>query len=52
MNKIKEKAQVKRGLENVIVAHTKTSLVDGINGELYYHGYSINDLAGTPSLKR
>ncbi|MBU8848970.1 MAG: citrate synthase [Desulfobacterales bacterium] len=45
MNKIKEKAHVKRGLENVIAAHTRTSLVDGVNGELYYHGYSINDLA-------
>ncbi len=45
MGKKNEESAVRRGLENVIAAHTKTSLVDGINGELYYHGYSINDLA-------
>ncbi|MEW6265178.1 MAG: citrate/2-methylcitrate synthase [Thermodesulfobacteriota bacterium] len=45
MNESTEKNEVIRGLENVIAANTKTSLVDGVNGELHYQGYNINDLA-------
>lgn len=37
--------QVMKGLEGVVVAETKTSLVDGQNGVLIYGGYKIEDLA-------
>lgn len=36
---------VVRGLEDVVAAETKVSLVDGIQGELYYQGYNLNCLA-------
>jgi citrate synthase len=32
-------------LEDVVAAETRVSYVDGVNGELYYQGYNINDLA-------
>lgn len=35
----------KKGLEGIVVADSKTSLVDGENGRLIYAGYSIEDLA-------
>jgi citrate synthase len=34
-----------RGLEDVIATDSKICQVDGINGKLYYRGYSIQDLA-------
>ncbi len=37
--------EVIRGLENVIVAETNLSYIDGQNGVLYYAGYRIEDLA-------
>lgn len=46
MEATKQDISFRRGLENVIAAHTKTSFVDGVNGELYYYGYNIDDLAG------
>ncbi|GAB4261633.1 MAG: citrate synthase [Deferrisomatales bacterium] len=36
---------VVRGLEGVVAAETKISYVDGANGELFYQGYNIHDLA-------
>jgi len=39
--------QVKNiGLRGIPVADTKISVVDGVQGELQYRGYSIQDLAG------
>ena len=38
-------AEVQRGLEDIIVADTTTSLVDGAEGKLVYGGYKIEDLA-------
>ena len=37
--------EIKKGLEGVVVAESKVCLIDGINGRLYYRGYSIEDLA-------
>ncbi|ERG90553.1 MAG: 2-methylcitrate synthase/citrate synthase II [Haloquadratum walsbyi J07HQW1] len=37
--------EVKRGLEDVLVAESKLSRIDGDAGELVYRGYSIEDLA-------
>jgi len=37
---------VVRGLEGVVAAETRISYVDGVNGELYYQGYNISELAG------
>src|SRR5215211_4496287 len=34
-----------RGLENVVVASTKLSAIDGTNGRLGYAGFDIHDLA-------
>ena len=34
-----------RGLENVVVASTKLSAIDGVAGRLAYAGYDIHDLA-------
>lgn len=34
-----------KGLEGVIAAESKICNIDGINGKLYYRGYSIEDLA-------
>jgi citrate synthase len=36
---------VKRGLEGVVVAESKTSFIDGAEGRLIYAGYKIEDLA-------
>ena len=38
-------AEVKRGLDDIVVADTRTSLVDGTAGRLVYGGYEIEDLA-------
>jgi citrate synthase len=35
----------KKGLEGVVIAQTKLSRIDGQNGELFYRGYNIHDLA-------
>jgi len=37
--------QVRKGLEDVVVGNTMTSLVDGTEGKLIYSGYRIEDLA-------
>jgi citrate synthase len=37
--------QAARGLENVVVASTKLSAIDGTTGRLSYAGYDIHDLA-------
>ena len=44
MESPKDKTVV-RGLEGVCAAETRISYVDGVNGELYYSGYSIHELA-------
>ncbi|TMC15128.1 MAG: citrate synthase, partial [Chloroflexi bacterium] len=40
-----DNSHVNSGLEGVVAAATKTSLVDGKNGRLVYRGYDIDDLA-------
>ena len=40
-----EETKVLRGLEGVVAAETDISFVDGQNGELYYKGYNIHDIA-------
>ncbi|MEM0128497.1 MAG: citrate/2-methylcitrate synthase, partial [Thermoplasmatales archaeon] len=40
-----EKPTINFGLEGVYVDESSISLVDGINGKLWYRGYSIDDLA-------
>ncbi|MBN1809788.1 MAG: citrate synthase [Planctomycetes bacterium] len=42
---------VVRGLEGVVAAETRISYVDGANGQLYYQGYSIHDLAEKTSFE-
>ncbi|MFC1508998.1 citrate/2-methylcitrate synthase [Candidatus Omnitrophota bacterium] len=37
--------KVFRGLEGVVAAETDISYVDGVNGDLYYKGYNIHDIA-------
>ncbi|MBN1290671.1 MAG: citrate synthase [Candidatus Latescibacteria bacterium] len=37
--------KVVRGLEGVVAAETDISYVDGVNGDLYYKGYNIHDIA-------
>ncbi|MCE5250034.1 citrate synthase, partial [bacterium] len=34
-----------RGLDGVVAAETDISYVDGVNGDLYYKGYNIHDIA-------
>ena len=41
-----EKTAASKGLEGVIAATTKLSDVRGLDGELIYCGYNINELAG------
>ena len=36
---------VVRGLEGIVAAETDISFVDGVNGNLYYKGYNIHDIA-------
>ena len=36
---------VVRGLEGVIAAETSISFVDGANGDLFYQGYNVHNLA-------
>lgn len=40
-----EEKQFVRGLKGVVAAETDISYVDGENGELYYKGYNIHDIA-------
>ena len=40
-----QEVKVFRGLEGVVAAETDISFVDGVNGELYYKGYNIRDIA-------
>ena len=42
----KEKPATAKGLEGVVAATTKLSSVRGLDGELIYRGYNINELAG------
>lgn len=42
---MKADVQPARGLENVVVASTKLSAIDGTNGRLSYAGFDIHDLA-------
>lgn len=42
-----DEPQVVRGLEGVVAAETDISYVDGVNGDLYYKGYNIHDIADT-----
>ena len=42
----KEKQAASKGLEGVVAATTKLSDVRGLDGELIYCGYNINELAG------
>ena len=35
----------KKGLEGIVVAESKTSLVNGAEGKLVYEGYPIEELA-------
>ena len=41
-----EKPATAKGLEGVVAATTKLSSVRGLDGELIYRGYNINELAG------
>ena len=41
-----EKPVTAKGLEGVVAATTKLSSVRGLDGELIYRGYNINELAG------
>ncbi|MEE2943526.1 MAG: citrate/2-methylcitrate synthase, partial [Verrucomicrobiota bacterium] len=41
-----EKPVPAKGLEGVVAATTKLSSVRGLDGELIYRGYNINELAG------
>ena len=45
MNEVKQEKVVVRGLENVAAAETRISYVDGVNGQLFYQGYNIHDIA-------
>ncbi|MDE1825232.1 MAG: citrate synthase [Candidatus Micrarchaeota archaeon] len=45
MSKVDSNADVKRGLEGVIVAESRVCYIDGIKGRLYYRGYGIGDIA-------
>ena len=38
---------ITRGLEGIVAAETDISFVDGVNGDLYYKGYNIHDIADT-----
>jgi len=38
-----------RGLEGVVAAETDISFVDGVQGDLYYKGYNIHDIADNPT---
>jgi len=42
---MEEKMAFAKGLEGVIAAESKICKIDGLNGKLYYRGYSIEDLA-------
>ncbi|MCG8348589.1 MAG: hypothetical protein MI924_12530 [Chloroflexales bacterium] len=37
---------IARGLDNIVVASTRLSAIDGTNGDLRYLGYSMHDLVG------
>ena len=40
-----QKIQINRGLRNIYIDKTKSSMIDGKNGILLYQGYNIHDLA-------
>lgn len=40
-----------RGLDNVVVARSRLSAIDGIGGNLIYAGYHIHELAGRASFE-
>jgi len=41
----KQEVELKKGLKDVYIDRTQSSLIDGKKGRLYYRGYSIHDLA-------
>mgnify|MGYP001571748042 CR=1 FL=1 len=43
--------ELKRGLEDVVVARTELCFIEGEKGILEYRGYSINDLAKNPNFE-
>ena len=45
MNEVEQEKVVVRGLENVAAAETRISYVDGVNGQLFYQGYNLHDIA-------
>ena len=49
MAKSNRRKDVIRGLEDVVAAETAISYVDGVNGQLYYRGYNLDELAGRTS---
>ena len=40
-----ENRSFSKGLEGVVADESRICMIDGINGKLYYRGYSIEDLA-------
>ena len=46
-----ESATIFRGLEGVSFSESSICKVDGINGRLYYRGYSIEELAGNSTFE-
>ncbi|GIT05198.1 MAG: hypothetical protein CM1200mP29_06090 [Verrucomicrobiota bacterium] len=42
----------RKGLEGVVAATTKLSSVRGLDGELIYRGYNINELAGKQPMRK
>ena len=46
---VPEDSPVIRGLEGVCAAETAISYVDGVQGNLYYQGYNVHELAETVS---
>ena len=43
--------ELKKGLEGVPVAESSLSYIDGEEGKLVYHGYTIDDLARNASFE-
>ena len=43
--------ELKKGLEGVLVAESSLSYIDGEEGKLVYHGYTIDDLARNASFE-
>ena len=52
MEKAMEQNSYSKGLEGIIADESRICKIDGINGRLYYRGYSIEDLPPTAAMKR